>query len=80
MLPLMFGTWTNIETLANIMFASRLQDGASPLLIASQNGHLSIAKLLLGCGANPNLQTEVSGRIFYTYKTVKVIFIERNCV
>ena len=39
-----------------------LQDGFSPLVIASLNGHLAIAKLLLGCGANPNLQLSVSDK------------------
>ena len=45
-----------------------LQDGSSPLLIASQKGHISVAKLLLGCGANPNVQMEVSGRIILYFQ------------
>ena len=35
---------------------AQLNDGASPLFVASQNGHLDIAKFLLLRGAHVNLQ------------------------
>ena len=35
------------------------QDGATPLLIASLNGHSQVAELLLSKGADVNLQMQV---------------------
>ena len=35
------------------------QDGATPLYIASQNGHSQVAELLLSKGANVNLPMKV---------------------
>ena len=35
------------------------QDGATPLLIASQNGHSQVAELLLSKGADVNLPKQV---------------------
>ena len=38
---------------------STLQDGASPLAVASQNGHREIVQTLIDCGANVNSQQKV---------------------
>ena len=35
------------------------QDGATPLFVASQNGHSQVAELLLGKGADVNLPMKV---------------------
>ena len=35
------------------------QDGATPLFIASQNGHSQVAEILLSKGANVNLPKKV---------------------
>ena len=37
-----------------------LQDGATPLSMASQNGHTSVVDVLLRHGADPNLAKAVS--------------------
>ena len=39
---------------------SSLQDGSSPLMVASYHGHLQIARLLINRGANLNSQNKVS--------------------
>ena len=39
---------------------STLQDGGSPLMTASEHGHLNIVRLLIKQGANINSQTKVS--------------------
>ena len=39
---------------------STLQDGVSPLMTASEHGHLNIVRLLIKQGANINSQTKVS--------------------
>ena len=39
---------------------SALQDGGTPLIMASQKGHVSIVDILLRNGADPNLATTVS--------------------
>ena len=44
---------------AMIMFSS-LQVGWSSLLVASENGHHEVVKVLLSAGANVDLQNEVS--------------------
>ena len=36
-----------------------MQDGASALMLASQEGHEHVVDVLLGHGASPHLQTEV---------------------
>ena len=38
---------------------STLQDGASSLAVASQNGHREIVQMLIDCGANVNSQQQV---------------------
>ena len=35
------------------------QDGATPLMAASQNGHLSVVERLVGCGANTKARDKV---------------------
>ena len=47
-----------------------LQDGWSPLMIASQHGHYEITRLLIGRGANLNSQNKVSVTVnkIATYK------------
>ena len=37
-----------------------IQDGVTPLGIASQKGHTAIVNALLGSGADPNFATKVS--------------------
>ena len=44
---------------AMIMFAL-LQDGRSSLMLASQNGHHEVVKVLLSAGAKVDLQDKVS--------------------
>ncbi len=39
----------------------RLQNGVTPLLIAVENAHLGLLRVLLEAGANPNLADTVSG-------------------
>ena len=41
-----------------------LQDGFTPLLFASQEGHTAVVKLLLEAKANPDLQNKVMFAIF----------------
>ena len=43
-----------------MIMCSSLQDGRSSLMIASQNGHNGVAKMLLSAGAKVDLQDEVS--------------------
>ena len=40
--------------------SSTLQDGSTPLILASQNGHTNIVDVLLGNEADPNLAATVS--------------------
>ena len=40
-------------------FPSHLQNGSTPIFVASQNGHIQVVEILLDNGANPNIQTEV---------------------
>ncbi len=37
-----------------------LQDGFTPLMVAAQNGHLSVVELLVSLGAQVNSQSNVS--------------------
>ena len=41
------------------MFMLSLQDGATPLFIAAQEGHSQVAELLLSKGADVNLPKQV---------------------
>ena len=41
-------------------YVSSLQDGQSSLMIASQNGHNGVVRMLLSAGAKVDLQDEVS--------------------
>ena len=43
-----------------IYLSTILQDGATPLLMASENGHSSVVDVLLRHGADPNLADRVS--------------------
>ena len=43
-----------------------LQDGGTPLYMASQNGHTSVVDILLRHGADPNIATTVSVEISST--------------
>ena len=38
----------------------QMVDGATPLFISAQNGHLKMLKFLLGKGANPNTKRKVT--------------------
>ena len=52
-----------VHTILLILIAhlsSTLQDGYTPLYVASQNGHTSIVDVLLRNGADPNLALTVS--------------------
>ena len=40
-------------------FPSHLQNGSTPIFVASQNGHIQVVEILLNNGANPNIQKEV---------------------
>ena len=44
----------------HITSLSVLQDGTTPLFMASQEGHVSIVDILLRNGADPNLAKTVS--------------------
>ena len=43
-----------------MIMCSSLQDGRSSLMIASQNGHNAVVRMLLSAGAKVDLQDEVS--------------------
>ena len=42
-----------------------VQDGATPLFMASQNGHTNVVDVLLRHGADPNLADHVSIEVVY---------------
>ena len=44
---------------------STIQDGSTPLCMASQKGHTSIVEVLLRNGADPNVATTVSMEVVY---------------
>ena len=43
-----------------MIMCSSLQDGESPLMFASQNGHIEIVRILLSASAKVDLQNEVT--------------------
>ena len=45
-------------------YFSLLQDGTTPLFMASQKGHVSVVDVLLRNGADPNLARTVSMEMF----------------
>ena len=49
--------------LRKILMGFVLQDGRSPLHMASQEGHLDVVKTLIEAGANINQVTKVSTHI-----------------
>ena len=52
--PRNVGRWLTYDTLANTICSSLTQDGATPLHIASQNGHSDIVNTLIRNGAAAN--------------------------
>ena len=48
-----------VEYLLGVMMGIALQDGWTPLVSASQNGHLEIVKSLIEAGENVNHTTKV---------------------
>ena len=54
---------------------STLQDGFSPLHIASQEGHVDVCTLLIERGANLNSQTKVGTIIDIGSITVQHVYI-----
>ena len=55
------------------------QNNATPLYIASQNGHHDVVKTLLGAGADVNIaRSDVSHVIFYNYIHEISIFTKRR--
>ena len=53
-------SWHNSGCLSCYLCIVISQDGATPLWMASQNGHSSIVDLLLRHGGDPNIADEVS--------------------
>ena len=43
-----------------LLFMTCMQEGMTPLFMASQNGHKEVAQLLLQNGAQPDIQRNVS--------------------
>ena len=57
---ILIATRKNVFDYVKGVVLSTLQNGWSPLMIASQHGHLQIAGLLIKQGANLNCQNKVS--------------------
>ena len=49
-----------------------LQLGGTCLILASYNGHLDIVALVLGCGADVNMQDKVCVKVKYIYLITRV--------
>ena len=50
-----------------LLFMTCMQEGATPLFVASQNGHKEVAQLLLLNGAQPDIPDKVSTTNFSTF-------------
>jgi ankyrin repeat protein len=60
-----------------VLMPCTLQNGASPLYIASQNGHTDVAQLLLDRGAGVNIADKVRASFVSTVRCT--LAVEQSC-